>query len=454
MRTMTYKCPCCGAALTFDGGERKLVCDSCGTQFDADGVSAAEQYEFEDADFEQIDWNAPGNSEPSPAHVYTCQSCGAELVTDANTTATECAYCGSPIILTSNLNSGVQPEYVLPFKVSEDQARQMFSGYFHGKRLIPNVFERTRNRISEIRRLYVPFWLFSCRADVNATYNAARISYQAAVQSYQDQKAILDKQVGLASDNVANTKALFEIGAASQLEVDQAELNYQNAVAGRNSALSQLEAGMQNAKSGVEQLDTALENVDPDGNVLAPQSGTLVTMNATEGSYISNSMPLVVIDGAEQMKVTASVSEALVPKIAAGDSADVTVSAANVAFTATIRSVERAANMQTKLYTVVLTVPANVTGLMNGMFADVTFHTDTAENTIVVPTESILTSNGVQYVYVVEENTAKYVPVTTGLIGSGVTEVTSGLTEGQQLVTVGQAYLADGDPVRVVGQEG
>ena len=296
-----------------------------------------------------------------------------------------------------------------------------------------------------------------CTLDLGSTlssYNAARISYQAAVQSYQDQKGILDKQVSLAADNVNNTKALFEIGAASQLEVDQAELNYQNAVAGRNSALAQLEAGMQNAKSGVEQLDTALENVDAEGNVLAPQSGTLVTMNATEGSYISNSMPLVVIDGADQMKVTASVSEALVPKISAGDSADVTVSAANKAFTATIRSVERAANMQTKLYTVVLTVPADVTGLMNGMFADVTFHTDAAEDTIVVPTEAILTSNGAQYVYVVEEGTAKYVAVTTGLIGSGVTEITSGLAEGAQLVVVGQAYLADGDPVRVVGEEG
>ena len=296
-----------------------------------------------------------------------------------------------------------------------------------------------------------------CTLDLGSTlssYNAARISYQAAVQSYQDQKAILDKQVALASDNVANTKALFDIGAASQLEVDQAELNYQNAVAGRNSALAQLEAGMQNAKSGVEQLDTALENVDPNGNVLAPQSGTLVTMNAAEGSYISNSMPLIVIDGAEQMKVTASVSEALVPKIAAGDSADVTVSAAGQKFTAVVRSVERAANMQTKLYNVVLTVPADVTGLLSGMFADVTFHTDVAEQTIVVPTEAIRTSNGVQYVYVVEENTAKYVPVTTGLVGSGVTEVTTGLTEGQQLVVVGQAYLADGDPVRVVGQEG
>ena len=296
-----------------------------------------------------------------------------------------------------------------------------------------------------------------CTLDLGSTlssYNAARISYQAAVQSYQDQKAILDKQVALASDNVANTKALFDIGAASQLEVDQAELNYQNAVAGRNSALAQLEAGMQNAKSGVEQLDTALENVDPNGNVLAPQSGTLVTMNANEGSYISNSMPLIVIDGAEQMKVTASVSEALVPKISAGDSADVTVGAAGQKFTAVVRSVERAASMQTKLYNVVLTVPADVTGLLSGMFADVTFHTDAAEHTIVVPTEAILTSNGVQYVYVVEEDTARYVEITTGLVGSGVTEVTSGLTEGAQLVTVGQAYLADGDPVRVVGQEG
>ena len=295
-----------------------------------------------------------------------------------------------------------------------------------------------------------------CTLDLGSTlsgYNAARISYQAAVQSYQDQKSILDKQVSMAQDNVNNTKALFEIGAASQLEVDQAELNYENAVAGRNSALSQLEAGIQNAKSGVEQLDTALDNVDANGNVLAPQSGTLVTMNAVEGSYISNSMPLVVIDGADQMKVTASVSEALVPKLTVGDKAEVSVSAADATFTATIRSVERAASMQTKLYTVVLTVPADVGGLMSGMFADVTFRTDTAENTIVVPTEAILTSNHVQYVFVVEDGAAKYVEVTTGLTGSGVTEVTSGLTEGEQLVIVGQAYLSDGDPVRVVSGE-
>ena len=83
------------------------------------------------------------------------------------------------------------------------------------------------------------------------------------------------------------------------------------------------------------------------------------------------------------------------------------------------------------------------------MFADVTFHTDVSENTLVIPSQAISSSNGVQSVYVVEDGTARYVEITTGLAGNGVTEVLSGLTEGQQLVTVGQAYLADGDPVTI-----
>ena len=292
-----------------------------------------------------------------------------------------------------------------------------------------------------------------CTLDLGSSlssYNAARINYNSAVQSYQDQQAILDKQVQLAQENVANTQALFEIGAASQLEVDQAEVNYQTAVATRNSTLSQLEAGIQSAQSSLDQLDTALENVDASGNVIAPISGTLATMNAQAGSFISNSLPLAVIEGGEAMKVTVSVSEVLVPQLAIGDEAEVTVDAADQTFTAAVRSVERAANAQTSLYTVTLTVPADVSGLLSGMFADVTFRTNVSENTLVIPSDAILTSEDTQYVFVVEDDAARYVEVTTGLTGNGVTEVLSGLTEGQQLVVVGQQYLADGDPVRIV----
>lgn len=296
-----------------------------------------------------------------------------------------------------------------------------------------------------------------CTLDLGSalsSYNAARISYNSTVQSYNDQKAVLDRQVQLALDNASNTKALFDIGAASQLEVDQAELNYQSAVAGRNATLSQLEAGIQNARSGYEQLDTALEDVDASGNVIAPISGTLATFAAVENSFISNTMPLAVIDGPEQMKVSVSVSEALVPKLTPGDEADVYVSSVEKEFTAVIRSVERAASMQTQLYTVVLTVPADVGGLMNGMFADVTFRTDVSQNAIVIPTEAILNDGETQYVFVVEDGAARYTEVSTGLAGSGVTEILSGLSAGQTIVTVGQEYLTDGAAVRVVSLEG
>ena len=268
-----------------------------------------------------------------------------------------------------------------------------------------------------------------CTLDLASTlssYEAANIGYTSAVQSYQDQAALFDKQIALYEKNVNDLKALQEIGAASQSEIDAAELTLMSAQVTRDSTLSQLEAGIQSAKASVEQLATALENVDARGNVIAPISGVLLSLSAEKDGFVSSAMPVAVIDGVDQLKI---------------------------AFTGTIRAVDKTANAQTKLYTVTVTIPSEVDGLLSGMFADVTFHTDTSADTIVIPAQAVLTSGGTQYVYVVEGDTARYVEVTTGLTGNGVTEITSGLEAGQQLVTVGQAYLSDGAPVRIVTGE-
>lgn len=292
-----------------------------------------------------------------------------------------------------------------------------------------------------------------CTLDIDsiqASYNAAAISYESSAQSYRDNTVVFSDQIALYQKNVSDLQALYAIGAASQTEIDQAELTLKNAIATRNATLSQLEAAMQSYKSTLEQLNTVLENVDGAGNVVAPISGTLAAMNAVENETLSASLPVAVIDAADQMKVVVSVSEAMVTKLAIGDSANVSVSAAEADFTATIRSVERTANPQTQLYSVTLTVPEGTEGLLSGMFADVTFYTDVSTDAVVVPTEAILTNGETQYVYVVEGDTARYVQVETGLTGAGVTEITAGLDGGEQLVTVGQAYLSDGAAVRVV----
>ena len=296
-----------------------------------------------------------------------------------------------------------------------------------------------------------------CALDLASTlssYNAASISYRSAVQSYNDQAAIFDRQIALAEKNVSDLQALFEIGAASQLEIDQAELSLDTARAQRTSTLAQLEAGMQSYKSNVEQLDAVLEHVDGAGNVIAPVSGTVVSLNAAEGGFVTASAPVAVIDGVDRMEVAVSVSEALVPKLARGDEVDVSISSLGVSTVGTIKSIDLAANMQTKLYNVTISIQEDIPGLLSGMFADVSFRTDTSTDTIVIPTEAILTSNDVQYVFVVENDAARYVEISAGLTGNGVTEVTSGLKAGDMLVTVGQAYLSEGDPVRIVSGEG
>jgi RND family efflux transporter MFP subunit len=293
-----------------------------------------------------------------------------------------------------------------------------------------------------------------CKLDLTSTqtsYEAASISYAASLQSYQDQEAVFAKQIALYEKNLQDLQELKEIGAAAQIEIDQAELQLQSTIATRNSTLSQLEAGMQNTKANMEQLETVLDNVDASGNVISPASGTLIQFSAVEGGFVSTAAPVAVIDAVDQLKITVSVSEALVPKLTVGAEAEVTISAVGETFTAPIRNIDRSANPQTRLYNVTLSAPSSISGLLAGMFADVTFHTDFSENAVVVPTEAVMTSGGTQYVYVVEGETAKYIEVTTGLTSSGVTEVLTGLTAGQQLVTVGQSYLTDGALVRIVG---
>ena len=119
------------------------------------------------------------------------------------------------------------------------------------------------------------------------------------------------------------------------------ELQYLSTKAQRDSTLAQLEASMQSAKSSYEQLALAMENIDSHGNVIAPVDGVLASLTASEGGMVSPSYAVAVIDGAEQMKVTVMVSEALVPKLAIGDTVTVRVSAADAEFDGVIRSVEK-----------------------------------------------------------------------------------------------------------------
>ena len=173
MSTIAYQCPCCGAPLAFDGASGQLKCASCGNSYAPDAIEALNSTSRNSIQFDRPSETFQAN-EASQMQAYVCESCGAELMCEDTTTATECPYCGSPTILPDRIEGGVKPEKVIPFTVTKEQAQKQFEDYFHGKRLLPNVFLNSRNRISEIRKLYVPYWLFDCDARASIVYDAEK----------------------------------------------------------------------------------------------------------------------------------------------------------------------------------------------------------------------------------------------------------------------------------------
>ena len=53
---------------------------------------------------------------------YSCPSCGAELICDESTAATACPYCGNPSIVPGQFSGSLKPDFVLPFKLSKEDA--------------------------------------------------------------------------------------------------------------------------------------------------------------------------------------------------------------------------------------------------------------------------------------------------------------------------------------------
>ena len=173
-----YKCPCCGGAIAFDSTLQKMKCPYCDTEFDMDTLQGYDEDLQTDAP-DDMNWETEAgqewqSGETDGMRVYICRSCGGEIIGDINTAATECPYCGNPVVMTGNLSGALKPDLVIPFKLDKAAAKQGLMRHLEGKRLLPKVF-KDQSHIDEVKGVYVPFWLFDTDADANIRYKATRV---------------------------------------------------------------------------------------------------------------------------------------------------------------------------------------------------------------------------------------------------------------------------------------
>ena len=174
-----FKCPNCDGGIEFSSGEQKMKCPYCDSEFEIESLMAY-QAELDKQYEDDMTWDTGGNEwqagEADGLRVYCCNSCGGEVVADETTGATECPFCGNPVIMTGQFAGSLRPDLVIPFQMDKKAAMTILLNHYKGKVLLPKVF-KDENHVKEVKGIYVPVWLFDADADAHVQYKTTRIRH-------------------------------------------------------------------------------------------------------------------------------------------------------------------------------------------------------------------------------------------------------------------------------------
>ena len=182
--SVSYKCPNCGAPLSFMPGKKTITCQFCDTEFEAARLDEIFNAKNERAAHAFFGWT---EDEVKNFRAFTCSSCGAEIVCDENTMATECVYCGNPTMISKRFDGMLKPDFVIPFKKTKEDAVAALKRFYKGKYLLPSDF-MDNNRVEAIQAMYVPFWLFDAKVSANVDFFAAKVRRRGQNDDYAEKK--------------------------------------------------------------------------------------------------------------------------------------------------------------------------------------------------------------------------------------------------------------------------
>ena len=168
MATLEYKCPSCGAPLSFNPEKQNFYCEFCGSSFTAEHIQSlyaqAEQTEsinereVKSSEEQRDQAKQKGEEFDEDCMVsYSCPSCGAEIITAESTAATECYFCGNPAVLGSRLSGEFKPDSVIPFALTKDMAVEEFMKMCGKKKFLPVGFAN-KTQFEKMQGVYFPYW--------------------------------------------------------------------------------------------------------------------------------------------------------------------------------------------------------------------------------------------------------------------------------------------------------
>ena len=199
-------------------------------------------------------------------------------------------------------------------------------------------------------------------------------------------------------------------------------------------------------------LDRARQQLD-DTEVRSPLAGIVAERMVEEGATISANTRLFHVLDPDPLLAVIHIPESGRQNLSRGQSV-VIQAASDLQAAGVITRISPVVDAQsgTVKVTVELDDSEAPGALLPGTFVTVQVPTETRPDALVVPKRAILLERDQNIVYRVQEGAAVRTPVVVGLSAHDLVEITSGLSAGEVVVTVGQESLRDGAPVRAAGE--
>lgn len=181
-----FPCAQCGASLRFQPGQRMLVCDYCGHRQEiGPGAARAPGRQADGAPSDPaLQWDA-GHKAPQLAEIplekglhldagagdivqevrtLSCPNCGARVDLDDDHHASACPFCATPVVTDTGRTRRIKPQGVLPFVLTEEQARRAMTDWLGRLWFAPSGLTAYARKDRRLAGVYSPFWTFDARS--------------------------------------------------------------------------------------------------------------------------------------------------------------------------------------------------------------------------------------------------------------------------------------------------
>lgn len=172
----TFKCPQCSAPrMDYDPETKGLKCPQCGYTMP---IPESQGLVMEKDLTAALSDTGKARGYGREMKSIKCNSCGATTQVEPSVASTECPFCGSPQVLEQKPDPNIlQPESVVPFQITGDQAYQNYrkwlgKGFFRPK----DVLQSSGG--AQMHGVYLPFWTFDAHADSRWTAESGYYYYE------------------------------------------------------------------------------------------------------------------------------------------------------------------------------------------------------------------------------------------------------------------------------------